>query len=95
MALTIGRACPGPRDLPIDEHGAQPLGHWLTDGVIYCVLRAPGQEAFCRHHAEHGLPCDDAHPLADLRGSHPFSPEETQIVRAGIAEVWPTDGVAA
>jgi hypothetical protein len=27
----------------VDEHGVQALGHWLTNGVIYCVARAqPG-----------------------------------------------------
>jgi hypothetical protein len=39
-----------------DEHGVQPLAHWVTDGVIYCVVQAPNEEAFCRHHADRGLP---------------------------------------
>jgi hypothetical protein len=44
------------------------------------MLRAPGREAFCRHHAERSLPCDDVHPLADLgRVTH------------AIAELWPGD----
>ena len=28
----------------VDPHGVQPLGHWVTDRVIYCVLRAPSEE---------------------------------------------------
>jgi hypothetical protein len=66
----------------VDTHGVQPLGHWLTDGVIYCVLQAPGAEAVCQHHADHGLPCDDGHPIAGLRGSHPLSVQEMQLVDA-------------
>ena len=66
----------------VDEHGAQPLGHWLTDGVIYCVLRAPSQEAFCRHHADHGLPCEDIHQIAGA---------DMDIVRTVVAELWPGD----
>ena len=64
----------------VDAHGVQALGHWLTNGVIYCVLRAPSQEAFCRHHAERGLRCDDLRQLADLGG-----------VTHAIAEFWPGD----
>ena len=69
----------------VDEHGVQPLGYWLTDGAIYCVLRAPSLEALCRHHAERGLPCDDVHPIAGA---------DMDIVRAAIADHWPTDSVA-
>jgi len=28
------------RGIP-DEHRVQPLAHWVTDGVIYCVMQAP------------------------------------------------------
>ena len=67
----------------VDEHGARPLGHWITNGVIYCVVRAPSQEVFCRHHAERGLPCDDVHRIADL-----------DRVTHAIAELWPGDQYA-
>jgi hypothetical protein len=66
----------------VDEHGARPLRHWVTNGVIYCVLRAPSREAFCRHHAERGLPCDDVHQIAGA---------DMDLVRAAIAELWPGD----
>jgi hypothetical protein len=66
----------------IDKHGAQPLGHWVTDGVIYCVLRAPSEAAVCRHHADRGLPCDDLHPI---------SPQEKRSMQAVAAQLWPAD----
>ena len=78
----------------IDEHGAQPLAHWLSDGVIYCVMRAPSREAFCRHHAARGVPCDDLHLVMGLRERHPPSPRETRIAQATIAKLWPADRVA-
>jgi hypothetical protein len=78
----------------VDEHGVQPRAHWLSDGVIYCVARAPSQEAFCQHHADRGLPCDGLHPVMGLRESHPLSLRETRIVRATIAKLWPADRVA-
>jgi hypothetical protein len=73
----------------VDEHGAQPLAHWVTDGVIYCVVQAPTQHAFCRHHAERGLPCDNVHAVEGLRGSHPLVAEETEVVRAVLTDLWP------
>jgi hypothetical protein len=79
----------------VDQHGAQPLAHWVTDGVIYCIMQAPDQEAFCRHHADHGLPCDELHPITGLRGSHPLSADETQLVRAALADLWPPMGCVA
>ena len=66
----------------VNERGAQPLGCWLTDEAIYCVLRSPGQEVFWQHHADHNLACDDVHPIAGA---------DMDIVRAVIAELWPGD----
>jgi hypothetical protein len=77
----------------VDQHGAQPLGHWVTDRVIYCVLRAPSEEAVRRYHAERGLPCDELRPATDLRGSRPLGAKEAQVVRA-VLNRWPTDGAA-
>lgn len=45
------------------------LGHWLTNGVIYCVVRAPSQEAFCRQH--HGaVPRRHRRQRGDRCGAH-------------------------
>ena len=79
----------------VDPHGVQPLGHWVTDRLIYCVLRAPSDEAVCRYHTERGLPCDELHPITGLRGSHPLSADETQLVRAALADLWPPIGCVA
>ena len=79
----------------VDQHGAQPLAHWVTDGVIYCVVQAPDERAFCQHHTERGLPCDNVHLVAGLRGSHPLSADETQLVRAVLADLWPPTGCVA
>jgi hypothetical protein len=75
------------------EHGVQPLGYWVTDRVIYCVMRAPSQAAFCRHHTERGLPCDELRPVTGPRGSRPLGAKEAQIVRA-VLNRWPVDGAA-
>ena len=77
----------------VDQHGAQPLGHWVTDRVIYCVLRAPSQEAVCRYHANHGLACDELRPVTGLGGSPPLGPKEAQVVRA-VLNRWPLDSAA-
>ena len=79
----------------VDEHGAQPLAHWVTDGVIYCIVQAPNPDAFCEHHAERGLPCDNVHPIDGLRGSHPLVAEDAQIVQGVLAALWPTGCAAA
>jgi hypothetical protein len=79
----------------VDAHGVQPLAHWVTDGVIYCIVQAPDQGAVCQHHAERGLACDHLHPIAGLRGSHPLSTEETEIVRSVLADLWPPMGCVA
>jgi hypothetical protein len=78
----------------VDERRAQPLAHWITDGVIYCVMHAPSKEAVRRHHAERGLPCDDLRPVTGLHGSHPLSAGEAQLVRAAL-DLWPIAGAAA
>src|SRR5919199_1461162 len=77
----------------VDEHGVQPLGHWVTDRVIYCVLRAPSQEAARRYHANYGLACDELRPVTGLRGSPPLGAKEAQIARA-VLNRWPIDGTA-
>ena len=78
----------------VDKHGVQPLAHWITDGVIYCVVRAPSLEALCEHHAERGLACDDVHLLTGLRRRDPIAIERIETVRAAIVDLWPTDQVA-
>src|ERR687885_516429 len=78
----------------VDQHGVQPLGHWVTDRLIYCVLRAPSEEAVRRYHAERGLPHDELRLVTGLRDSPPLGAKEAQIVRA-VLNRWPINGVAA
>ena len=67
---------------PVDKHGVQALQRWITNGVVYCVMQAPSQEAFYRYHADHDLPCDDVHPIVGA---------DMDIVRAVVGELWPGD----
>jgi hypothetical protein len=78
----------------VDQHGARPLGHWVTDRVMYCVLRAPSEEAVRRYHAERGLPCDELRPVTGLGGSPPLGAKEALIVRA-VLNRWPIDSATA
>jgi hypothetical protein len=76
----------------VDPHGVRPVGHWLEDGSIYCVLEAPDGEAVVRHHADHSLECADLHEIPGLHGSRPVPIEDDQAVRAAIAHYWHTAG---
>ena len=71
-----------------DVSGARPLGHWIEDGVIYCILEAPDEEAVCRHHQARSLSCDDVHRLPGLRELRPTSREDQAVVRAAIHALW-------
>ncbi|MBV8718546.1 MAG: DUF4242 domain-containing protein, partial [Chloroflexi bacterium] len=53
--------------------GALPLGNWVEDGTIYCLLDAADEEAVCRHHRERGVRCEDLHPLSGISGIQPLS----------------------
>ena len=72
----------------VDASGAVPLGHWLEDGYLYCVVEVPAQDALRQHHAARGLSCDDVHPIGGLRGMHPLTEAEQVIVSAAIDELW-------
>jgi hypothetical protein len=65
-----------------------PLGHWLEDGVIICVLDAPDAEAVCRHHAAHALACDDLHAIDGLALTRPLTDHDEAILRAEIVRIW-------
>ena len=72
-----------------DPSGALPVGHWVEDEVIYCLLDAPDVEAICRHHRDRGLSCDDVHLIAGLTASRPLSDATKEIVRTNIGQLWP------
>jgi hypothetical protein len=78
----------------VDRYGAQPMAHWVTDGVIYCIIRAPDEQALRKHHADHGLACNDVHRIASLRGDQPLGQEEMDAIRGTLGTLWPA-GLAA
>ena len=82
------------REGVVDRHGAQALAHWVSDGVIYCIVYAPDEEAFRQHHADHGLACHKVHQISGLGGRHPLLWHEMDIVRGALGALWP-GGLAA
>ena len=75
-----------------DARGLRPLGQWIEDETIYCVVEAPNDHAVCEHHAERGLPCDDLHAITDLEGQYPLSERDQAVVRAAIERLWHSRG---
>jgi hypothetical protein len=71
-----------------DIGGARPIGHWLEDGWLYCVLEAPDLAAVCEHHHAHGLACTSVRGLDGLDGSRPISRADHERVRAAIGNYW-------
>ena len=78
------------RDGHLDVHGVRPIGHWLEDGWLYCVLEAPNLTALCQHHDAHGLACNTVRELDGLHGSRPIPTEDHERVRAAIETYWHT-----
>ena len=77
------------RQRTLDPHGARPVGHWIEDGTMYCILVAVSGEAICQHHADRGLACDELHELGELGGRAPADDEDDQArVRAAIRQLW-------
>jgi hypothetical protein len=72
----------------IGPYGVRPLGHWLEDDGVYCLIEAPSAEAVVHHHAAYGVSCDDLHEIAGLLGTRPTPAEDDQLVRASIAMFW-------
>jgi Protein of unknown function (DUF4242) len=73
-----------------DVHGVRPIGHWLEDGWLYCVLEAPSVAAVRQHHDAHGLASDTARELDGVDGGRPIAAEDNQRVRAAINTYWST-----
>jgi hypothetical protein len=71
-----------------DASGAVPLGHWLQDGTMYCLLDAPEKLAVCRHHEARGLGCQDVHQVVGLHLERPLSDVDKESVRSEIARIW-------
>ena len=73
-----------------DVSGTLPLGHWVEDGTIYCVLEAPDEDACRQHHHTRGLQSDDLHRLEDIKPTRPISGSDRVAIMAAIRNLWPT-----
>jgi hypothetical protein len=71
-----------------DPTGTLPLGHWVEDGTIYCVVDAPDAEAVCRHHQDRGIGCNELHPVDGLTGGFPLTGSDRALVVAEIKRLW-------
>jgi Protein of unknown function (DUF4242) len=71
-----------------DTSGTLPLGHWIEEGAMYCLLDAPNQQAVCEHHVARGVRCENLHEIAGLTGGHPLTGIDKAIVLAEIARLW-------
>jgi hypothetical protein len=71
-----------------DASGTLPLGHWVEDGSIYCLLEAPDEDAVCRHHRARGVRCDELHALVGVNGSRPLSGSDRAVIKAAIERFW-------
>jgi hypothetical protein len=71
-----------------DPSGALPLGHWVEDGAIYCVIDARDEDSVRQHHAARGIAANDLHRISGLPGARPLSLAEEQVVRDEIKRLW-------
>lgn len=72
-----------------DQTGTLPLGHWVQDGTIYCIIEAPDADAVCRHHRQRAVACDDLHELSGTSAKRPLSGEDRAVIMAAIRHLWP------
>jgi hypothetical protein len=59
-----------------------------ADGAIYCVLEAPGPEAFQARHVERGIPCIEVHAVTNADWKVPLSAETRQELDRAIQRDW-------
>src|SRR5438067_8792689 len=78
------------RDGIRDPSGTVPLGHWLEDGKLFCVLVAPDEAAVCEHHHARGVDCDSLHRVSDSDLARPLSDHDRELVDAAISRFWNT-----
>jgi uncharacterized protein DUF4242 len=71
-----------------DVSGSMPIGHWVEDGTIYCLIDAPDEDACCQHHRDRGLSCDELHRLDGISLSRPLSGRDRLAIMAAIKHLW-------
>jgi hypothetical protein len=72
----------------VDARGAGPLGYWIEDAALYCLLRAPALEAAYQHHVDHQLASEGMHALTGVREALPLTADEHAAVVSFIQTTW-------
>jgi hypothetical protein len=66
-AEAIAQIADDTRNARADQFGVRQLElYHNADGVVYCLLEGPDEEAIRCHHAALGVPCGDVHPVQTL-----------------------------
>jgi hypothetical protein len=72
-----------------DQHHVRQVDYYCTsDGSIYCVLQAPGHEAFHARHVERGIPRAEVYPVTDAEWTLPLSAQARQELDQAIQRDW-------
>jgi len=63
----IEQIAQGTRDGAVDEFGVRQVElYHNADGMVYCLLEGPDEEAVRSHHEAVGVPCGDVHRVDSL-----------------------------
>jgi hypothetical protein len=66
-AEAIAQIADDTRNARADQFGVRQLElYHNADGVVYCLLEGPDEQAIRRHHAALGVPCGDVHRVQTL-----------------------------
>jgi hypothetical protein len=72
-----------------DQYRVRQVDYYCAaEGAIYCVLEAPGPEAFQARHAERGIPCVEVHAITDVDWKVPLSARARQQLDRAIQRDW-------
>ena len=66
-AEAIAQIADDTRHARADQFGVRQLDlYHNAEGVVYCLLEGPDEQAIRRHHAALGVPCGDIHQVDNL-----------------------------
>jgi hypothetical protein len=55
------------RNATADQFGVRQVElYHNADGIVYCLLDGPDEDAIRQHHAALGVPCEDVHEVNSL-----------------------------
>ena len=61
-AEAIAQITDDTRNARADQFGVRQVElYHNADGVVYCLLEGPDEQAIRDHHTAHGVPCGDVH----------------------------------